>query len=222
MRWQSRIQSWSGLILTKLSQSLISSVQAACCEGFEICSPAGCLLLFTLLILLPVSRIAEASHFQEVTPTPTWMYLSGLFTIDGQDAVTGDEVGVFDERGLLVGRTTVTVRGRYGVMKVYGDDPATSRHDGAIINSKLTLKFWKASSRTETIITRDDISLIIRGPFGPSDFPLRWTGHRDKYVVHVAAKEKATHVPLLSGWGGIAAAAFLLLVLTVYVERKIG
>lgn len=183
------------------------------------------LLLLTLLFSV---QGAWAAHFQGVTPTMTMVDFIGYITIDGWEADLGDEIGVFDDQGLLVGSTIITTKGQYGILHVYGDDPTTPRHDGADSNSVLTFKLWQASSGTETTVTQNMMSTQSLGDFVPSAIPPQWTADKNKYAINIvkkveiAKKVKAAEVPLLPDWRGMAIMIFLLCGLAGYIERKRG
>jgi len=177
-------------------------------------------LLFLSMFFLPLQERAYGLHFKEPTPTPVMVDFIGKITINGYKAALGDEIGVTDQYGLLVGRTTITTPGQYGVLHVYGDDPTTPQHDGADPGSVLIFKLWQASSRTETVITQAMMSSSQPlGGFKPSGFPLRWTEDKDKYVVDLAVKVDA--VPLFSGWGSIIILTLLLFALPYKKLKKL-
>ncbi|MCF8373216.1 MAG: T9SS type A sorting domain-containing protein [Bacteroidales bacterium] len=63
---------------------------------------------------------------------------------------TGDEVGVFNATGELVGATVYT--GGHTAITVWGDDEMTEKGDGAVENTPLTLRYFDAATSTEQVI----------------------------------------------------------------------
>ena len=63
---------------------------------------------------------------------------------------TGDEVGVFNADGKLVGSTVYT--GGHTAITVWGDDEMTEKVDGAVENTPLTLRYFDAATSTEQVI----------------------------------------------------------------------
>jgi hypothetical protein len=62
----------------------------------------------------------------------------------------GDEVGVFNAAGELVGATVYT--GGHTAITVWGDDDLTEKVDGAVENTALSLRYFDAASSTEQVI----------------------------------------------------------------------
>ncbi|MCF8373217.1 MAG: T9SS type A sorting domain-containing protein [Bacteroidales bacterium] len=63
---------------------------------------------------------------------------------------TGDEVGVFNVDGKLVGSAVYT--GGHTAITVWGDDELTEKVDGAVENTPLTLRYFDAATSTEQVI----------------------------------------------------------------------
>ncbi|MBI5017197.1 MAG: carboxypeptidase regulatory-like domain-containing protein [Deltaproteobacteria bacterium] len=77
--------------------------------------------------------------------TSLWSDVHGTLAILGSPAQVGDEVAVFDPQGVLCGHAVVAVPGDFGVVRVYGDDPATSEDEGASPGDALTFEVWSAA-----------------------------------------------------------------------------
>ncbi len=92
---------------------------------------------------------ATGGHFVVAGPTSTWADYAGTLTINGQSAEAGDEVGVFNPRGVCCGAARVTSTGRFGWVHVYGDDPSTPADEGAGAGERLSFRVWDASTQTE-------------------------------------------------------------------------
>ncbi|MBI5017194.1 MAG: hypothetical protein HZB55_17145 [Deltaproteobacteria bacterium] len=102
------------------------------------------------LDLYPNDPARWANHFGEPVATAQWADFHGALTIEGAPAVVGDEVTVYDPQGVLCGHFVVDTAGSYGVLRVYGDDPATPMIDeGAVAGDVLTFKVWDSVSRRE-------------------------------------------------------------------------
>ncbi|HUL45215.1 MAG TPA: T9SS type A sorting domain-containing protein [Bacteroidota bacterium] len=59
----------------------------------------------------------------------------------------GDEVGVFDENGMLVG--SGVYEGENFAVAVWGDDPTTQVRDGLNVGDEYVIRFWYGKSSTE-------------------------------------------------------------------------
>lgn len=138
---------------------------------------------FLICSLFMLVSSAKAAHFEGITPTRTMVDFIGYITINGKGATVGDEIGVFDDQGLLVGKCEITKEGQYGVLHVYGQDIETEAHDGANPESILTFKLWLADSETEINVTKDMMSTQTLGSFVESLIPPRWTADMDKFVL---------------------------------------
>ncbi|HOF05180.1 MAG TPA: Ig-like domain-containing protein [Syntrophales bacterium] len=129
---------------------------------------AGCLALLCLLPL-PAAAVGVAAHFAPPALTPLWADYLGLLRIDGVDARPGDEIAFFDPQGVLCGSYTVDQTGLFGIVRVYGDDPATPDVDeGAVAGDVLTVKIW--DSRRQVELTGPDLVLRPGTPPGGSSF----------------------------------------------------
>jgi hypothetical protein len=64
----------------------------------------------------------------------------------------GDEIGVFDEQGVLIGSAIYT--GDNFSIAVWGDDKATSEQDGILDGQKFTLRIWDKKSDIEKQVTK--------------------------------------------------------------------
>ena len=67
-----------------------------------------------------------------------------------KDPEIGDEIGIFDTKGNLVGAARYA--GGHTAITVWGDDDQTETIDGAETNSALSLRYFHASSNTEQLI----------------------------------------------------------------------
>jgi len=93
------------------------------------------------------------NHFQPVWTSPYQpmnVYVTSA-TIDGNNMVAGDEVGIFDG-SVCVGAKTLTgpiIPGSPLSMIASKDDPTTQEVDGFIEGRTMTFKLWKSSTTTE-------------------------------------------------------------------------
>ncbi|MEI6154383.1 MAG: hypothetical protein WCQ90_09890, partial [Deltaproteobacteria bacterium] len=146
-----------------------------------------------LLFLLAMPAVSRAAHFaSDVSPNLSATAFIGSFNINGLPAKPGDEIAFFDPQGVLCGRGTVLVEGRYGPVYVYGDDPTTSGVDeGASSGDVLTVKIWDNTSGIE--LEGAQIVLTAGPPLGysfePSPIPPVWQNQAN-YVLNV---DTATH-----------------------------
>lgn len=129
----------------------------------------------TLVVAFSVALAAlaaEPAHFLGVTPTQQWVDFYGTLLIGDIEAELGDEVGVFDQDGVLCGAFALSTTGMYGFLHVYRDDNATpSVDEGARPGDVLVFKVWDSSEQTET--TCDTL--------GPD--PPVWTANGDHWNV---------------------------------------
>ena len=101
--------------------------------------PAFFSMFFLLLLLSPL--FAEG-----LKPTPLFMDFYG--SIEGASA--GDVITAYSSRGVICGRFTVTQKGEYGFMHIYGDDPTTnSIIEGALPNEPITFKLNDATLKPQ-------------------------------------------------------------------------
>jgi PKD repeat protein len=113
----------------------------------------------------------------DVIATDRWVEFYGLAAIDGIAVEPGDEVAAFDPDGVLCGLYYVDAPGEYGLMPVYGDDPATSGVDeGAEPGDPVTFMLWDASEGQELTATH----VVHTGPDPP-----QWTADGDQWNVHL-------------------------------------
>ena len=111
----------------------------------------------------------------DVIPTDAWVEFYGLATIDEIAAEPGDEVAAFDPDGVMCGVYYLEVPGEYGLMRVYGDDPATTAVDeGAEPGDAITFMLWDASEVQELTAA----CVVHTGPEPP-----QWTSHGDQWNV---------------------------------------
>ena len=75
--------------------------------------------IFFLTIAL-LTAISSAGFSKEPTVTPVFIFIYGYGPLK-----VGDEVAVYTNEGVICGKTEVKVKGQYGQMPVYGDDPLT-------------------------------------------------------------------------------------------------
>ena len=66
------------------------------------------------------TTICSSSFSAEPTVTPVFIFIYGYGPLE-----VGDEVVVYTKEGVICGKTVVEVKGQYGQMAVYGDDPLT-------------------------------------------------------------------------------------------------
>jgi len=125
------------------------------------------------------------------------------FTINGEPASIGDEIGVFDPDGKLCGREIIENEGVY-MLIVYGDDSSTPDVDeGAVENDILTFKVWDLSTNTEVTVTDDlftakEISLAIPAC---EHIPPQWTTNNDRWGLNIHVNISGSQeIPLRKGW----------------------
>ena len=125
-----RIEGAIGILKTGLRMSRAGVV--LWCAVWWFCAPGG-------------SACGE-THF----PPPMANNLScdffGSLTVNEVPAQPGDEVAFFDGGGVLCGRYVIDMKGQYGRVHVYGDDPTTPDVDeGAVSGEELSVRVWDAS-----------------------------------------------------------------------------
>ncbi|MFH5886412.1 T9SS type A sorting domain-containing protein [Halalkalibaculum sp. DA3122] len=106
---------------------------------------AGGVISFILCCLFMIAiplRAQEIFPDNPVEPSDRWITYSSndLFLINEEPAPRGTVVQVFDPDGVLCGIIVTEERGRFGPMRVYGDDPGTEVDEGAEPGDPLTLK----------------------------------------------------------------------------------
>jgi hypothetical protein len=105
-----------------------------------------------------------------LAPTNSWMNFYGLeCTLDGQPLPAGTVITARDPLGMLCGEFPVTQASRYGLMPVYGDEPATEADEGAVPGDLLDFYI-------------NGIKATVTGP----DEPV-WTAMGDLKQVNLAA-----------------------------------
>ena len=88
------------------------------------------------LTVVALVTLGSSCFSEEPTVTPVFIFIYGYGPLE-----IGDEVAVYTERGIICGKTVVTVKGQYGQMAVYGDDPLTADVvEGARQGEKLLIK----------------------------------------------------------------------------------
>ncbi|NOY69715.1 MAG: DUF5011 domain-containing protein, partial [Deltaproteobacteria bacterium] len=144
-------------------------------------------------------NINTASHFGAAPSTPYECNYIGDLYIMGDPAETGDEVGVFDSNNILRGSYRVTTAGQYGIVHVYGDDPATSGIvEGAVEGEALTFKVWDRSQGREDILSTAPGAAS--GSFVPAGRPPVWSADAG-YVLDLELSNTRTLTINLSGSG---------------------
>ncbi len=104
-------------------------------------------ILAALLVLMASS--VYAGHFKETAASPVLMHLAGYMTIDGKEAMPGDEVGIFDADGKIIGSFVVEKKGMFGDIAVTGDDILSVEKEGALEGGRLDVRVWQKSTGKE-------------------------------------------------------------------------
>jgi len=142
-------------------------------------------------------NVDTAAHFAAPMATPYAANYLGQLLIDGYPADIGDEVAVFDAGGILCGHTRITTPGQYGIVQIYGDDPATAAViEGATEDGVLTFKVW--SKKTGKEYPGDKLRLVpgtAAGSFLPSLAPPIWRVDAG-YVLNIEAWEQIVPPPV--------------------------
>jgi hypothetical protein len=99
------------------------------------------LLVLTTTVAVSVDAvIVPSTPTASVHPTPLWINAYGAeSTLDGAPIPIGATIEARDPQDILVARFQVEEAGRYGLMPIYGDDPATPEDEGAQPGDTLTL-----------------------------------------------------------------------------------
>lgn len=149
-------------------------------------------LILSLIITLVMFKITAAlaqEHFQLPYPTQGLIdYCSflGSIRIHGMDASVGDEVGFFDPDGVLCGVYVVNIKGKYGLVHVYGDDPSTILTDeGAEDGDLLSVRVWDKSREIEYSGDNIFLSEGVAQGFEPSPIPPVWWSDRGGYLLNI-------------------------------------
>ncbi|MCX6257930.1 MAG: choice-of-anchor D domain-containing protein [Bacteroidia bacterium] len=95
--------------------------------------------------------VPEPVYYTEVNNTGNYMILgipASAWTLSGgiETPVTGDEIGVFDESGVLVG--SGVYEGINTVVTVWGDDETTPVTDGLLPSGKFSIRLWHHNLQT--------------------------------------------------------------------------
>ena|GEM_PF-2161040 len=142
-------------------------------------------LFLTTIFLITFSitfgaQTGDPAYFVGGTVSNEWVDFYGTtFTILGAPAEIGDELGVFDQDGVLCGAFVVRTVGIYGFLHVYGDDYTTPTVDeGAMEQDALTFVAWDSSEGREVPCT----ATVITGPELP-----QWTADGDIWNVNLNA-----------------------------------
>lgn len=105
-------------------------------------------------------------------PTAAWVNVFGeSSTINGELIQPGDIVTAFDPEGTLIGRSVVEHEGRYGLMALYMDDPATSIDEGALPGDVISFEV-------------NGVPAVVLGPHAPI-----WTDNGAILISNIAAAE---------------------------------
>jgi hypothetical protein len=120
--------------------------------------------------------VDTSAHFGSPVATPYVSNYLGALTIGGDPAQAGDEVAVFNANGVLCGHTRISTPGQYGILQIYGDDPATAGIvEGPTEGGLLTFKVWSRKKGQEyagaQLILTPGAAL---GSFLPSAGPPDW------------------------------------------------
>jgi len=104
--------------------------------------------ILAALMVLMVSSV-YAGHFKETVTSPVLMHLAGYMTIEGKEAMPGDEVGIFDADGKIIGSFVVEKKGMFGDIAVTGDDELSVEKEGALEGERLDIRVWQKSTGSE-------------------------------------------------------------------------
>lgn len=103
-------------------------------------------------------------------PTPSWVNVfSPESTLNGQPLSVGDVVTAYDGVGVQIGKATVEVAGKYGLMALYMDDPSTSLDEGAVPGETISFRI-------------NGIAALVTGPHEPV-----WSTNGDVLMLNLAA-----------------------------------
>ena len=94
------------------------------------------------ITILPAADGTDGTHRTVfLTPTYAWVNVYSLSsTVRGEPVHHGAAVLAYDPDGVLIGRSTVDLDGRFGVMALYMDDPATPVDEGALPGDALSFQ----------------------------------------------------------------------------------
>jgi len=150
------------------------------------------IILFCTTALSATFSCLHAEHFSlNIEKTNKICDFLGDLQIKGKDAEPGDEIAFFDGDGILCGCFTVNKKGSYGIIHVYGDDPASSSDEGASMGEILTVKVWDASNKMEYSSGNIQMSSgkIGSNIFLPSKLPPVWSDN-SFFVLHIKVTEE--------------------------------
>ncbi|CAN2050453.1 Dockerin domain-containing protein [Candidatus Magnetomoraceae bacterium gMMP-1] len=139
------------------------------------------IVLFYIFLFFEASYATDPVHFKGFKIQPTSCTYAGTVTIDGLEAVDGeDEVGVFVSNGkgsnMLVGSCVIgqLMAGHYFVY-IYGDDATTDEKDGAADNDELIFKVWDKSKNKEYTIPYNSMNYTANDYFMQASIPPTWS-----------------------------------------------
>jgi len=95
-------------------------------------------MIFGLLLSLMLTAILLAE--ERVTPTPEGVDFYGQAMVNNAPVKEGDVITAYDPQGNLCGKFIVKKLGVFGYLCVYGDDPTTTRDEGAEPGDVITFK----------------------------------------------------------------------------------
>ena len=128
---------------------------------------------------------AETAHYEDpqlitterppevsLIPTYNWVNVYSLASWLGEEPVpVGAVIEALDPQGTIIGAATVQHPGRYGLMRLYMDDPTTAADEGALPGDKITFKINGAPA-------------TVNGPDSPV-----WTANGDLLSIDLVAGE---------------------------------
>ncbi|NQU06066.1 MAG: choice-of-anchor D domain-containing protein, partial [Calditrichaeota bacterium] len=105
-------------------------------------------LLMVSLLVIPISNL-YAIRFEIANDQGANHSLTILeATIDAENLVDEDEIGVFTPGGVCAGAEVIEGEGSFGIA-VYADNPASEELDGFLTNQSFSFKIWDASEEME-------------------------------------------------------------------------
>ncbi len=91
----------------------------------------------------------SAEYFEKPESSPVLMHLAGSLRIGGEVARPGDEIGIFDKRGNIVGMFVIEKDGIFGDIAISGDYELTDKIEGASEVGRLEIRVWQKSTNIE-------------------------------------------------------------------------
>ena len=139
-----------------------------------------------------ISLSSPLQHFTGLTPTPFMIDFVGKLRIKETGCRVGDEIGVFNEEGLLCGACVVKKTVQYGILHVYGDDPSTHEIEGFLPDQELHFVVWDAEGDIEYPVSVDEMTPFSLGTFQPAPIPPAWSFDKVNYGlnIHLMDEEK--------------------------------